>query len=185
MNIKGIGVKSVAEFVKIKFPERYQEWISLLPDASKTIFTNPIYVSNWYSIQDALVVPTQIIASAFYGNNIEQAALEAGRFSAEIALKGVYRIFLKVASPNFIINRATIVSASYYSSSNFIVVENLSKRAVFRIADFEGIDKIIEFRIKGWVEKAIAMAGAKNVQIDIKKSLTKNDDCSEFWISWE
>lgn len=185
MNIKGTGVKSVNEFIKNKFPDRYHDWLSQLPDESKIIFANPIYVSTWYPIQDAIAKPTQLIASLFYENDIEAAALEAGRYSAEMALKGIYKVFLKVASPNFIINRATIVSSSYFSACNFVVIENLSKNAIFRITRLDGINEIIEFRIKGWVEKAIAMAGAKNVKIKITKSLTKGDEFSEFHIFWE
>ncbi len=185
MNIKGTGVKSVDEFVKNKFSDNYQEWLSLLPEASKIIYTNPIYVTNWYSIQDAIVTPVQLISSLFYDNNVEKAAIESGRHSAEMALNGIYKIFIKVASPNFIINRTSIIAASYFSSCEIIVIESFTKSARFQIIKFPGIDKIVELRIKGWVEKALEMTGAKKVNININKSLTRNDECSEFSVSWE
>ena len=104
MKIKGSAVKTISQFVKEKYTERYDEWLDALPEESQQIIKNPIFVAEWYPIKVAASIPTQLICEMFYNNQIE-GALASGRFSAEIALKGVYRIFVRISSPKYIVGR--------------------------------------------------------------------------------
>ncbi len=38
MKIKGTAVKTIPEYVKMRFPDQYDEWIDSLPTNSKQIF---------------------------------------------------------------------------------------------------------------------------------------------------
>ncbi|HBX49523.1 MAG: hypothetical protein A2275_16630 [Bacteroidetes bacterium RIFOXYA12_FULL_35_11] len=185
MKIKGTAVRSINDFIRKRFPEEYEKWISSLPESSRYIFQNPIFVTNWYPLNEACIIPTETAAKLFFENDVIKAGYESGKYSAESALNGIYKIFIKVSSPNFIIKRAGIVFGSYFEPSNITVVENLSKSAVVHISNFPEMNIVVEQRIHGWMFQAITMAGAKNLKIGITQSLTKGNEVTEYIINWD
>lgn len=185
MEVKGTAVKSIKDFVEIKYGSQFKEWIQTLPNSSQAIMNNTIYANNWYPMKDSAVEPTKAIAKLFYKNDIEEAALEAGRFSAEVGLKGVYKIFVRVASPNYIMQRAGRVFTSYYSPSEITVVHNHDKGLTLHITKFPEPEQIIEYRIAGWCERALEFTNCKNVKANITRSLAKGDSLTEIVITWD
>jgi hypothetical protein len=59
---------------------------------------------DWYPLDKAFIEPTQKICSMFNGGN-ERRAWDLGRFSADHALKGIFRIVMRFGSPHFILSR--------------------------------------------------------------------------------
>ncbi len=184
MEVKGTAVKSIKDYVQSKYGPRVNEWIQSLPEESAKLMNGGVFANNWYPMKDAAVEPTKAIAKLFYNNNIKLAAFEAGRFSADVGLKGVYRIFVKVASPNYLMQRAGRVFTSYYSPSEISVVNSHEKGLTLHITKFPEPEEIIEYRIAGWCERALEFTNCKNVKANITKSLTKGDNLTEIVINW-
>ena len=44
---------------------------------------------------------------------------------------------------------------------------------------------MIEYRIAGWIEKALELSGCEDIKIRITKSMTKGDAISEYKVSWK
>lgn len=184
MEVKGTTVKSIQSYVKDKWPERYYEWLDNLPVQSKEIMKSAIYATSWYPLNEGLVLPTHHLKMFFDGNSLK-AAVEAGRYSAEDTLTGVYRIFVKMANPGYIIKRASKIMATYYKDSLLEVKETYQKSVVIDITKFENLDKMVEYRITGWMEKALELSGCKEVKVRISKSMTKGDEFTRYTCSWK
>jgi len=184
MEVKGTAVKSIKEYVEKKYNAQLNDWIRALPDSSSKLMNGGIFANNWYPMKDGAVEPTKAIAKLFYNNDIKQAALESGRYSAEIGLKGVYRIFVKVASPNYLMQRAGRVFTSYYSPSEIAVVDSHDKGLTLHITKFPEPEEVIEHRIAGWCERALEFTKCQNVRANITKSLAKGDNLTEIVITW-
>lgn len=184
MEVKGTAVKSIKEYVEIKYPSRVNDWLQALPETSSKLMSGGIFANNWYPMKDGAVEPTKAIAKLFYNNDIKRAALDSGRYSAEVGLKGVYRIFVKVASPNYIMQRAGRVFTSYYSPSEIAVVNSHDKGLTLHITKFPEPEEVIEHRIAGWCERALEFTNCKNVKANITKSLAKGDSLTEIVINW-
>ena len=92
MTIKGSGVLATPQFVKKKFPERYDAWIESLPPESKAIHNRAVLASDWYPLNEALIIPTKKICDLFYGGN-ERGAWETGKFSADDLLGEIFSHF--------------------------------------------------------------------------------------------
>ncbi len=152
MDIKGTAVKSTELFVKEKFADGYEKWINILPEESRKIFEGGILSSSWYSLKDAVLIPTIKIGENFYEGDTEKAAYEVGRFSAVYALKGVYKIFVKIASADFVIKRTTSIFSTYYSNGDFKISHRDSDKVEFIVSGFKKGDEIIFPRITGWAE---------------------------------
>ncbi|NOZ46715.1 MAG: hypothetical protein GXO79_08015 [Chlorobi bacterium] len=183
MEIKGSAVKSIKDFVEKKYPNDFNNWLNSLPDESRAILNSPIYATSWYPMEVAAVTPTRKLGEMFF-KDVKKGAWETGRFSAEMALRGVYKIFVKATSPSYIIKRASKIFVTYYSPTELMVANSDSKSVVLHITKFPVPNKTIEYRIAGWMEKALELSGCKNIKIRITKSMTMGNDITEFSISW-
>jgi len=182
MDVKGGAIVSMRDYVLNNFSSRYQEWLKTFsPEVQKTI-VNPL-PSSWYPLQAALIEPTAKICSIFH-NGDPRGAWQVGRFSADHALKGIYSLFVKLGSPGFIVSRGSRIITNYYRPSGIKIVENQPKRAVVQIDQFEQPDQLVEFRIGGWIERAIELSGKKAVT-SITRSMAKGDSVTEFDVQWD
>lgn len=185
MEIKGTAVKSIPEFVQKQFPLQKKEWLDALPESSRKIMNGLIFTNNWYPISDSLVVPLKKISQLFYSGDNIKTARTMGRFSADLALTGVYKFFIQFGSPKYIVERAGRVFTTYFQPSEIVIMNATKNGLVLHIIKFPEPDEIIEHNIAGWMERALEISGCKGVKIDITKSLAKNNNVTEFIISWE
>ena len=184
MEIKGSAIKSIVEYIKKNHPDRYEEWLNTLPEQSMKYFKEPILPSNWYPVAEAASIPTKHLAELFFDKDIEKGAWQCGRFSAEMALTGIYKFFVMAASPHFIISKASKILSTYYRPADIEVHQKGNNWVTLRFANFADTDVIIECRICGWIERALEISGAKNVQVNIRSSMTKGDPFTELYMNW-
>jgi hypothetical protein len=185
MEIKGTAVKSIPEFVKKNFPLQYQEWLNALPESSYRIINGLIFTNNWYPMKESLTVPMRIISKLFYAGDDVKTARIMGRFSADVALTGIYKFFIQFGSPKYIIERGGRIFASYFQPSEMVVVNVASNSLLAHITIFPEPDEMVENNIAGWMERALEISGCKNVKIEITKSLARMDKVTEFSFSWK
>ncbi len=182
MEVKGIAITPMRDYVKSQFGSRYEEWLNSLSAESRKIVINPL-ASNWYPFQLGLMEPTQKVCALFHKGD-EQGAWQVGRYSADHALKGIYSIFVKLGSPGFIVSRGTRIITQYYNPSELKVIENQPKKVVVQMVLGEP-NSLIEKRIGGWMERAIEMSGQKIKTAKITKSMVKGDPATEYLLEWE
>lgn len=183
MKVKGVAVKSTVNFVKQKFSNDYNKWIDSLPSETASILTSNISDSEWYPFNSAAIIPTNSIIKMFYSNDIN-GAKEIGRFSAKQGLSGIYKYFIKLGSPKFIINKASKVFETYFKDSQIEVVLSTKESVLLKITIFDELDKNTEARISGWIEKALEISGCNNLESNYIFSLTEGDDSSELFVTW-
>jgi hypothetical protein len=185
MEIKGTAVIAIRDFVKTNYKEKYGEWLDLLPEDSKQIFIDAIDSSKWYPLEIGGVIPTRKIAEAFYDSDYQGGAWSAGNFSADKALTGIYKIFVKASTPSYIVQRASRVFATYYRPCEMEVTSKTDNSVVLEITNMTVSDEVIEYRIAGWMQRALEISGAQDIQINFTKSITKGDALTEMIISWK
>lgn len=184
MEIKGTAVVAIRDFVREKYPGKFKLWFDLLPEESKVIFASPVDFTKWYSLEYAAATPTRAIAKIFFNNDMKKGAWESGRYSAEVALKGIYKIFVRVSSPSYLIARASRVFSTYYKPCEMKTIKNDGNNLVLQISEMPNIEKVIEYRIAGWIEKALEISGSKDIKVEISKSVAQGDAITEFNITW-
>ena len=114
MEIKGTAVMAIRDFVKENYPNEFKTWKEALPDEIKFVYNGVIDATKWYPAEKVAAIPTTEISRMFYNNDVKKGAWESGRYSAEKGLRGIYKFYVKAASPAHIISRASRVFAAYY-----------------------------------------------------------------------
>jgi len=184
MEIKGSAVKATPDFVKDRFNNRYSEWVKSLPEKSKNIIENPIYATTWYSLMDSVIIPTQKVADLFFEGNYVKAANEIGRYSADVALKGIYKIFVRVSSPHFVLSRASSIFATYYQPADIQVIDSAEKKAVLQFSKFHPNEKLIMNRIAGWIEKTLEITLKSALKVDVENHIEGSNLTSKITVFW-
>jgi hypothetical protein len=185
MSVKGTAVAALPKFIEQKLGrDKYDQWFKALPAESKKLFSDEILASAWYPIKDACVAPTEAMCRLFYGEQ-SQGARELGAFSAEVGLRGIYRAFVKLHSFPAFMNRSCAILEAYYRPCAAEVTEISANRACLKIKVFPGDAALVEYRIAGWMEKAMQIHGKKNPRVEIVKSLTRNDPYTELVATWQ
>lgn len=186
MEIKGTGIKTTRDFVKATFPTQYDHWLESLPEKTKALYSSPmINMAGWYPMKEAYQAAIDKIITMFYGGNEKTGAEALGRFSADIALKGIYKLYLMVATPQYLMQRASVVFSTFYAPCEIKVSESSGKSVTMQVPKFPEMTIAVECRIAGWCVRALELCGCKNVQYKITKSLTKGDILTEIVYSWQ
>ena len=185
MKVKGTLITSVQGYVKENFPGRYQEWINSLPAESKSIYTSAVMATEWYPYQEGLIKPTSLAAKLFFGNDIKKVSWEIGRYSAEVGLKGIYKVFILIATPQFIMKRGGKILSSFYQPAVLEVQGERSKGVDLHITEFPEPSVVAESRIGGWIQKALEICNVKNITIEMPQSMTNGDAVTVYVVNWE
>jgi hypothetical protein len=185
MKVKGTSITTTRNFVKEKFPTQYNDWMKSLPAESQKLYTGVVNVSDWFDIKPAYYDPMNKIIEQFYNNNAQKGGEDLGKFSANVTLNGVYKVFLLVATPQYLIKKASRMVETFYTPSEVVVSEASSKMAVMKINKFEGITKPLEFRFAGWCVRALELCNCKNITYKITSHISSGQPETTIEFRWE
>ncbi len=185
MGVKGTSLKSTINFIKDTYPNKLNFWLEKLPSESRKFFTDSIYATEWYPMQECLIIPTKITGKLFYSNNFEKASWDLGRYSAKKGLTGIYSIFIKVAKTGFVLRRSSRIFNTYYKNAEFIILKQDNNYVEFEVKGFLSKDKLILHRIAGWIEMVLELLGKKDIKITIDKSLVDENLKGKIFVKWD
>lgn len=152
-----------------------------LSDEARAVFKAPIYSSSWYSLDaftEFLDEDVRITANgdrAVMGKRSEKVI--------EAQLSGIYKIFVKVGTPAFVITRISAVHATYFKGIQ-IIPEMESHQAIIKYVGFQKQHDILEYTISGFFRKALEMCGAQQVELHFSVPMAEGKEYSELTIGW-
>jgi hypothetical protein len=184
MQVKGTALKTTRDFIKTRFPDLYNKWLESLTDESRKIFTSTLDATAWYPFREGYSIPVKKIMELCYDNDFRTGGDQLGSYSAETALTGFYKVFLLIASPQFLMQRASKIFTTYYDPSRVEAKITGPGSAILRIIQFDEIDESIEYRIAGWTRKALELAKCHDPGYEIKKALSRGDSVTEIHFEW-
>jgi hypothetical protein len=131
-----------------------------------------------------MAVPLRSICDTFH-NRDPKGAWEVGRFSADFGLSGVYKVMVRLGSPESLARRAAQVLPTYYTPCAMECVEAAPGKAVLRVTDFSEMNVYLENRLGGYMERAVEISGGKEVRSSVNASMTKGSPFTEYSYSWK
>jgi hypothetical protein len=185
MQVRGKALTPMTKFIVKKFGKKgLEHWLDTISVEAHQVFIFPIKPDEWYPLKETMTDPTANIAQLFYSWDLKAAAWELGRFSADFGLKYL-KLIVRIGSPRFLLNKASEIMTSYYNPSRIEITEMTASQVVLRITEFPELDKAVEYRIAGWIERALEINGCRNIQLEIPRSLTNRSPFTEFQVTWD
>jgi hypothetical protein len=127
MEVKGSAIIVLPKFIESNFgAKNLNVWLNALPEEAKKVYKSKILISSWFPLKTTFTEPTRKMCDLFYNRDL-MGAWEVGRFSAEFAIRGFYKTYIKVATPRSLTKRASHIFATYYRSSS-IKIDDISEK---------------------------------------------------------
>ncbi|SMD35389.1 hypothetical protein SAMN04488029_2491 [Reichenbachiella faecimaris] len=183
MQVRGSVIKSIDSFVSDVHSAKYEDWKKGLSSASSLLLSS-VSTSNWYPVEPGVIAPTEVLCKMFYADK-KKGAWESGRYSAKMGLTGIYKVFVLVSSPSFMLKRASRVIATFYEPTDLMVVDSSDKSMIIQFTKLPIKNELIEYRIAGWMEMALEICGCKNLKVEITKSMALGQNVFETTITWD
>jgi hypothetical protein len=181
--VKGTAVVASVRYVRERFgADALARVLARLAPDERQALAEGVLASSWYAMP--LLLRFMQAAEAELAADEPEVIRRMGGASAEYGVTGVYKIFFKVGSPEFIIGRAARVFGSYYDTGSIRVVESRAGRAVLDLAGFEGAPQFCQ-RILGWMETTVRMAGARNLRSEHALCVHRGDAVCRFVGDWD
>ncbi len=185
MEVKGSAIIVLPEFIKRNCgTKNFNMWLNSLSEEANRVYKSKILISSWFPLKPIFIAPTRKMCDLFYKKN-PKGAWEVGRFSADYALHGFYKAYIRIATPQALTNRASQIFSTYYKPSSMKTEEIDVKKTLLKITRFPEMDIIVENRILGWIERTLEICKCRNIKFNVVKSLTRGDNISEIEITWD
>lgn len=171
-------------FLRIHGEEIFEKVVGLLNEQEQAVFRGPIWAVQWYPLDYYIHWAEAIIKEIYKGD--EEANLKHLVYpSVEEQFNLVYRAFLLFSSPESILERQVSITGTYFRGVTVEVEMIGSGRALLTYTGFKKQDRVIEISIRGWWEKVLEAARAKNYSFQIQTSIGEGKGYSEYIVAWE
>ena len=166
VEIKGSVINDATSAIKIRNGvQAYNTIISQLDEQTRQLFEKPISDTGWYSLDSFMKFVELSIKLIENGN--EDVLVDRSGIVFEKQLKGIYKFFIKLGSPESIINRVSTVNMAYFRGISAKVKFDGPNRAVITHTGFEKQHRLIGLTQIGFYRKALELSGAKDIHATI------------------
>jgi hypothetical protein len=149
---------------------------------ARTLVAEPVNVSGWYPLDAyASLLEAEVRAEGGDASGLRARAEKV----IEKQLSGVYRIFVRLGSPESLVKRISVAHETYFRGVQIAVLACETGRAVVRYTGFTKRHQAMEHVIVSFYRKGLELAGAREVNARVATSLTGGGGVSEIEMSWE
>jgi len=179
---KGNWVAARHHYVMDRHGEAGVEQVaSLLEERYRDGFLNPPLPFVWLPLDLLHHIDHAIFSGPMRGDLGQMR--EFGAFIAQRDLKALYRMFLKLGTPAFIIGRSRLIFAQYIKGGSLeSTVDGNAATLVLRNLVMPYY--MCEHGIPGWLQTAIELAGGRGVKVTQAKCAHRGDPECVLQASW-
>ena len=181
-DIKGRVLLDTLAAIKARDESGLARIVGSLSEKSRKVFESPILFSDWYPL-DAFAEFLEADVRETMNGNCEVLAKRSEKV-VESQLRGVYRIFVRLGTPRFVITRVSAVHQSYFRGVK-IVPEVEGHRATIRYFGYQKQHAIMEHVIVGFFRKALEISGGTHVDLKFTVPIAQAGPYAELTITWQ
>ena len=182
-NVKGSAFASRILWVKLNHGERGMERLGKAATSGlKALAEQGAVMSKWYPFEQFIELNTVI--DKLFGRGDLALIKVLGRYGADANLTTIYRLFYKVGTTKWILERASRLWGMHYDSGRLIVRRFPGKEVEMEIKDFSTPHRIHCDSVHGWAERSLELSGAKDIAVDALACRAVGDERCRFRAIW-
>ena len=183
VEIKGTVVLQSIDSIKARGgEEEFARILAELDAETRSAFDGPISPWKWYSLDAfAALLDADIRLTA---NGDREVLIARSEKVIEGQLRGIYKMFIKLGAPAFVIRRISSVHQAYFNGIHFIPEFGESNEALIKYVGFEPRHEILGYAIIGFYRKALEISGAKQVTANFTVPISAGGPYAELKITW-
>jgi hypothetical protein len=181
-HVKGRMILNARDFILAR--EGIDGWrrvLAVLPTQDRDALTAMVPV-GWYDMSVNDHVNRAIVEALGDGTYGLVEAL--GRYSAGEDLKTIHRLFLRMASPIFVLERLAEFWGRYQDSGVWTLVRPVPNRVRATLEDWGSQDEATCIRLCAYTKRLFELVGAKDVFLDRRSCRARGDPACVFVGGW-
>jgi len=160
---------------------RFAAWVRTLPTSTSSLITTPRLAQAWVPLQDINPLYTMSLDGLFDGDL--QCLYELGRRQLRNDLNGIYRVFLRVASPAFVADRAAAIYGVYGQHCGSLSVVGRGDHSLDLLVDDRPFPSAALFQyLRGSIAGALELTGVSDLEVELVDD--PRPDACRFRASW-
>ena len=182
--VRGTVWLTLCDYLRQRFgPDALDPVISRLTAADAEVLRRKILPVSW--LDYGLYTRFLIAADDALGKGDRVLIRDAAVHHARKDMHGVYRMFMRVATPGFLLRRAPLMWKLMINRGELRVVHHTARSVDLEITDIDAMPPHHELDELPFIEEIARMAGAKNVRCTHPKCLARGDDICRYAVVWE
>jgi hypothetical protein len=184
VEIKGsVVLDSITGIKKRDGESGYESILAAVDDETRKMLQGTVSASSWYPLDLFLRFLTVELGRSANGN--EQVLVTRSEKVVERQLRGVYKIFVKIGSPEFLMKRIAAVHVTYFNGVAIDFKQTGPGSAVIRYTGFEPQHRLIGFTLTGFFRKALELSGATDRDVRFTTPIEAGKGYAELAVSWK
>lgn len=183
-HVKAAAILARIAFIQKRFGEAgYEQVLAALSRPFQERLRQLILPQEWLPIElmTSLIDETDRI----HGKADGALCREMARYAAEANLTTLYKIFFRVTSAAFILDKARALWGVHYDSGRLELERFTPKHLALRVVDFETPSCTHCQSVFSWAERSIELSGGKNVQVGVSHCRKRNAAACECQLRFE
>lgn len=181
--IKGVAVLQSIDSIKARGgEEEFQRILAELDAETRSVFDCQISPWKWYSLDAFAALLEADVRLTAHGDR--EVMIARSEKVVEGQLRGIYKMFIKLGAPAYVIRRISSVHQTYFNGIHFIPEFGESNEALIKYVGFEPRHEILGYVIVGFYRKALQISGAKEVAVNFTVPISAGDPYAELKITW-
>lgn len=183
--VKGTLLMARMKYLRAQGPERCERVLKHVSTQDQAVLRGVLLPSSWYRA-DVLLRLEMTIAAVLARGDRSELFMDMGRFAAETNLgpKGVQRPYLREGDPQFLLRNVPQMYASQHSVGTRTYEQIGPRSALIRTLEGEEPDAEDCLTAVGWLERAIALSGARDVKVLETTCRARGASCCEYRCAW-
>jgi len=183
LHIKGTAVLDTMQAIQARAGKsELDKILGHLDEKTREELKQPISPSSWYSC-DAFARFLEADVRETAGGN-EEVLVKRAEAVIEKQLSGIYKMFVRLGSPEFVIRRIAAVHSTYFDGVQIIPEMKGPNSATIQYVGFSPDHRIMGFVILGFFKKALQISGAKGVDVHFTVPIEAGEKLCELALLW-
>jgi len=164
VEIKGVSLRATLAFLAERGGDA-AEALAKLPEDLRGALSKPVLASSYYPFEHLIALQDAVVRTL--GGDRRSLLFELGRFAARDAMTTVYKIFLKVGSPEFILGKSGRIVSTYLRGpvGRLELVEREKGHVRMTMERFPGGHADFCRRLDGFNTALLELSGAKEIRL--------------------
>ena len=183
--VKGSTLTSRLLWLDLKHGEAGKaQLLAAVSPATREVLSQPLQKADWYPFP--VFVELNRALARMYGKGEEDAEFlrSLSRWAADANMTTLYRLFYKLGTPKWVIDRAARLWRLHYDSGLCLTERHPGNRVDMRILDFETPDDAHCQAVAGWAGRCIELSGGKEVKVDCIQCRVRGDGECRIRVDW-
>jgi hypothetical protein len=178
---KGLTFGHVERFCIQRFGE--SAWLDLVSELSTgdQQVLSEIVAVGWYDLE--LYARLMRAVDQRYGNGDLALLDDLGRFEAEADYRGIFRLFFRMASPAYMVEKTADYWRRFHDAGEWSI-ERRGATSVWGALSGWGVDAALCRELVAYVKRAIELVGGRDVALEHPRCRSRGAARCEYLMSW-